>query len=156
MAEAPSISIRQAGPQDVDTVAKFSIACGLDSEGVTLDAATVQRGAQIALTTPGKGFYFLLEADGQPAAMLMITFEWSDWRAKDIWWIQSVYVVREHRRKGYYRALYTHAKQEAAAHGAAGLRLYADADNERAQDTYKALGMTSHYLVFEELFEESH
>ena len=75
-------------------------------------------------------------------------------RASDIWWVQSVYVHPDHRRKGYYRALYNHVKQEAAAEGVAGIRLYADSQNERAQATYKALGMSSHYLVFEEMLTE--
>ena len=38
-------------------------------------------------------------------------------------------------------------KQEARAAGAAGLRLYADADNARAHAAYERLGMTSHYKV---------
>ena len=70
-------------------------------------------------------------------------------RNANIWWIQSVYTHPEHRRKGLFRLLFEHVKAAARAEGAAGLRLYADEDNTRAQDTYRMLGMTSHYSVFE-------
>lgn len=41
--------------------------------------------------------------EGSPAAELLVTFEWSDWRNAQYWWIQSLYVVPEHRRKGIFR-----------------------------------------------------
>jgi len=49
--------------------------------------------------------YYLLThpADGSVLAQLMITFEWSDWRAAQVWWVQSVYVPPQHRENGYYR-----------------------------------------------------
>lgn len=56
-------------------------------------------------------------------------------RAADIWWIQSVFVSPDFRRKGFYTAMYNHAKQEAKAAAAVGLRLYADKDNINAQAT---------------------
>jgi hypothetical protein len=43
-------------------------------------------------------------------------------------------------------------RREAAAAGAAGLRLYADDSNAKAQEAYGRLGMTSHYRVFEDMF----
>lgn len=54
-------------------------------------------------------------------------------RNAQVWWIQSVYVRLEHRRRGYYRLLYAHVKEAAQREGAAGLRLYADNSNKRAQ-----------------------
>lgn len=74
----------------------------------------------------------LQDDQGAVIAQLMITYEWSDWRAKDIWWIQSVYVAPPHRKQGLFRSLYQHAKAESARAGACGVRLYADNDNEKA------------------------
>ena len=65
----------------------------------------------------------------------MITYEWSDWRAMDIWWIQSVYVSPPYRRQGLFTALYKHAKAESEKAGACGLRLYADDHNTKAHKT---------------------
>jgi ribosomal protein S18 acetylase RimI-like enzyme len=72
----------------------------------------------------------------------MLTYEWSDWRNGDWWWIQSVYVAPEYRRQGVYAALYAHVLAGARANpGVCGLRLYVERDNTGAQRTYEALGM---------------
>ena len=65
-------------------------------------------------------------------AQMSITYEWSDWRASQMWWIQNVFVAPEHRRKGLFKKLYAHAKTDSDAAGAAGVRLYANHCNERA------------------------
>jgi len=66
----------------------------------------------------------------------------------------SVYVVSEARGRGVMRALYSHARHEAVAAGAGGLRLYVDTSNTRAQAVYAALGMNGdHYRVFEDMFQ---
>jgi len=56
-------------------------------------------------------------------------------RNRQLWWIQSVYVHPQHRRKGYFRQLYMHVKQLAQSQEAGGLRLYADSTNVRAHTT---------------------
>jgi len=63
----------------------------------------------------------------QVVGQLMITFEWSDWRNANMWWIQSVYVSPHARRRGHFKLLYAHVRNEAMKAGAAGLRLYAGA-----------------------------
>ena len=89
------------------------------------------------------------------AGQLLITFEWSDWRNRMVWWIQSVYVSPTARRRGVFRALYEHARREAQSQGVGGLRLYVDITNSRAQAVYSALGMKGdHYRVFEDMFVE--
>ena len=95
------------------------------------------------------------ESNGAVGAQLLITYEWSDWRNRKVWWIQSVYVAPTARRRGVFRALYEHARREAQSQGAGGLRLYVDITNSRAQAVYSALGMKGdHYRVFEDMFME--
>ncbi|CAL8469425.1 g8966 [Coccomyxa elongata] len=143
--------VRRATAKDNAIISKFNIAMAKETEDLELDEQTVNAGVLAVLTDPSKGTYFLLEEDGKAVAQLMITYEWSDWRNSQLWWIQSVYVHPEHRRKGLYKALYRHIQTCAAAEKAAGIRLYVDVGNQRAQHTYKSLGMTSHYLVFEDM-----
>jgi ribosomal protein S18 acetylase RimI-like enzyme len=82
----------------------------------------------------------------------MLTLEWSDWRNGEIWWIQSVYVHPDFRRRGAFKALYRHVEQLAKSSGAVGLRLYVVSHNVPAQATYRQLGMhASDYLVMENL-----
>ncbi|MCH1923878.1 GNAT family N-acetyltransferase [Shewanella sp. C32] len=144
--------IRKATPQDLADIVAFNQAMAFETEGLELDGAVLQRGVQTLLAQPSRGFYLVAEQDGNIAASLMVTFEWSDWRAKDYYWIQSVYVQPAFRRQGLYRALYQHVKQLALEKGsAASFRLYVEQDNLVAQSTYQALGMEqSHYLMFEE------
>jgi GNAT superfamily N-acetyltransferase len=83
----------------------------------------------------------------------MITYEWSDWRNRLVWWFQSVYVVPAERRSGVFREIYAHVRRAARAEGAGGLRLYVHTANARAQAVYAALGMNGdHYRVFEDMF----
>ena len=102
---------------------------------------TVARGVRAALADPAKAIYFVAETGGLVVGQLMITHEWSDWRDGDVWWIQSVYVHPDFRRRGVFRALHEHARREARRAGAVGLRLYVERDNVRAQATYAAIGM---------------
>lgn len=60
-------------------------------------------------------------------------------RGADYWWIQSVYVLPEHRRQGHYRRMYNHTREAALREGAAGLRLYADINNTGAHETVSLL-----------------
>lgn len=52
--------------------------------------------------------------------------------------MQSVYVDPRFRRRGYYRLLYAHVREAARAEGAAGVRLYVENTNQRAQATVRA------------------
>lgn len=127
----------------------------LETEGIHLDMDVLTRGVRAVLAGRQAGAYRVLEKDGQIAAQLMLTYEWSDWRAATVWWIQSVYVWPDFRRQGLYRRLYRSVEAEAREAGAAGLRLYVEVENARAQATYRALEMNGErYTVFEAMFGE--
>lgn len=153
---AEQAAFQEAGPQHLDALVANNIAMAKETEDLDLPPAVIHKGVAAVLegTHQAQARYYILThpGDGSVLAQLMITFEWSDWRAAQVWWVQSVYVPPAHRRKGYYRRLYERVREEARAAGAAGVRLYADNGNGRAHDTYRSLGMTSHYTVFEEMF----
>jgi GNAT superfamily N-acetyltransferase len=94
------------------------------------------------------------EGKGNIVASLLITYEWSDWRNTTVWWFQSVYVLPEFRRTGIFRSMYLHIKNEAYNGGIAGLRLYVETNNSKAQHTYEALGMKSHHYKMYEWMKE--
>jgi ribosomal protein S18 acetylase RimI-like enzyme len=143
--------LRFATPSDIDTLASNHRAMALETENKTLDVDATLRGTRAVLEDAGKGFYLIAERDGQMVGQLQITFEWSDWRAGNFWWIQSVYVVPEARRTGVYRALYDRVLIAAReAKDVCGVRLYVDKDNKHAQATYRAMGMQiAHYDIYE-------
>jgi len=126
----------------------------LETEDLRLDDATLREGVAAILSDPAKGMYYLVEEGGVTCAQMMITLEWSDWRNAQMWWIQSVYTHPGHRRRGHFKALYRHVEQAGKAEGAGGLRLYVDNANLRAQETYRAMGMKTHYALYEDLFTD--
>lgn len=145
------LKIRNAELKDMETVAVFQIKMALETENVHLDRDTVLSGVEAVLTDPAKGRYIVAEEDGQIGASLLITYEWSDWRNGVVWWLQSLYVQPEWRRKGVFRAMFQFIKEmvECDAH-IKGIRLYVDKTNTVAQETYRSLGMNGeHYKVFE-------
>ena len=121
-----------------------------ETEGIELNSDIVTKGVMAVFHDPGKGLYYVAEENDCVVASLMITYEWSDWRNANVWWFQSVYVIPDYRRKGIFRMMYEYVKKTGVADGIAGLRLYVDARNTRAQSTYEAMGMNGeHYKVYE-------
>lgn len=148
-----SITIRTATRDDIAHIAQWNVSMALETERKVLEPDVIERGVTAVFDEPRRGFYLVAERAGEPAGCLLITYEWSDWRAGDFWWIQSVYVVESARREGVFRQLYEDAKQRAKQSGAVGLRLYVETENERAQRTYAGLGMERcHYFMYEAEF----
>ncbi len=147
--------IRPATLTDLETLVAGNAAMALDTEQLQLDRDTLRAGVEAVLSGRVPGQYSVAELDGRVVGQLLVTYEWSDWRNRPVWWIQSVHVAAEARRLGVFRALYAHTRQAASAAGAGGLRLYVDTTNTRAQAVYAALGMNGgHYQVFEDMFHE--
>ncbi len=145
------LHVREARREDVAAIQAFQLAMAEETEGLKLDIDFLGRGIMAVFDEPEKGRYFIAETNGLVVGSLMITYEWSDWRCRTIYWIQSVYVRPDHRRKGVYRALYEHIRSLAEANeGIGGIRLYVDSQNFAAQHTYNRLGMNGeHYKVYE-------
>lgn len=136
---------------DIEAIAAFQLDMAMESEGAILDRERVTRGVAAVMEDPGKGMYMVARMDERVIGSLMITREWSDWNCRWYWWVQSVYVVPEHRGKGVYRAMYAKVKELAAEQGVSQIRLYADKVNLAAQKVYERLGMAEcHYIMFEE------
>jgi GNAT superfamily N-acetyltransferase len=155
MTTRPTVHIRPARLDDLDALVHGNTAIALETEGLRLDPATLRQGVEALLRERAPGRYWVAEHEGRVVGQLLITYEWSDWRNRMVWWIQSVYVAPDARRLGVFRALYEHARREAVSANAAGLRLYVEELNTRAQAVYAALGMRGgHYRVLEDMFDE--
>ena len=149
------IHVRPALPADLDFIVAANLRLAEETEQLLLDESTLRQGVLAVLEGRVPGCYWLAEQAGQVVGQLSVTFEWSDWRGCMVWRIQSVYVVRDARNSGVFRALYAHVRREAQANGIGGLRLYVDTTNARAQAVYAAIGMNGeHYRVFEDMFSE--
>ena len=146
-----TLTIRDATRDDLDHLVQWNAAMALETEAKQLDLAVLTRGIAGVFDDPGRGFYLVAERGGVPVGSLLVTYEWSDWRDGNFWWIQSVYVVEAARRGGVFRALYADVARRALEAGAVGLRLYVETENHRAQKTYADLGMERcHYFMYEQ------
>ena len=144
------ITIRKASPADASVIIDFQQKMAWETEQMMLVTDVVSKGVKAVFDQYSRGQYWIAEHDGQTIASLLITYEWSDWRNADVWWFQSVYVVPEYRRQGVFRLMYSHIRNLAEEQDVAGLRLYVETKNTRAQKTYEALGMSSEHYAFYE------
>jgi len=134
--------MRDATVDDLSTIVDYNCRLAKETEDKTLDTALITPGVAAMLADPGKGRYWIAAVDGEIAGQIGVTYEWSDWRNATLWWIQSVYVSKSHRRQGVYSAMYAHLKSLIAQDDSiCGLRLYVEKENTRAQATYRSLGM---------------
>ena len=145
--------IRLARRSDAAALIAFNRAMALETERKLLFPKVIGAGVRHLLAHRDSGFYLVAESGAEVIAGLMITKEWSDWRNGDFWWIQSVYVRPEYRRRGVYKRMYRYLRALAAKKRAVcGFRLYVERHNHRAHATYRASGMArTQYLVYEHL-----
>src|SRR5882672_872928 len=147
--------IRHATLADAAIIAQYNSALAWETEQRKLDPHRVLSGVNALLENSAKGTYYLAETieNGSPtvAGQLLITYEWSDWRNGDFWWIQSVYVAERFRAAGVFRSLFLHVHRLAKDRtDVCGVRLYMDAHNEKARRAYERLGLKcTDYQVFE-------
>ena len=149
------VAVRAAIRADIDNIVAFNAAMAMETESKTLPPDILRAGVDAVFADPRRGFYRMAEVGGVVAGCLMITFEWSDWRNGDWWWLQSVYVKPEFRRLGVFRALYDEVERAAqSTPRTVGVRLYVEKENRRAQHTYTSLGMhEADYLMYAKNFD---
>ena len=144
------IHCRRATDDDLPFLIEGNQSIASETEGVDLSETTLRPGIQAIIEDIHKGIYWVAVNDQKVVGQILVTYEWSDWRNGQIWWVQSVYVWKESRRQGVFKALLNQVTQEALDHAVVELRLYADTTNQKAHRTYLNQGFTTgHYQVFE-------
>ena len=135
--------VRRAHAQDLDSLVSFTVAEAREAEGAELDPSVVRRGVEAGLSDRAIAMYWVVESDqGEIVARTSALREWSDWHARYYWWIQSMYVVPDHRGRGIVEMLIGTVSAEARDNGAADLRLYVHERNSRAMRAYRRCGFS--------------
>jgi RimJ/RimL family protein N-acetyltransferase len=143
---------RLATPDDLTTLVQFQKALALESEKLELNETTLRKGIQAVFRQSAIiGDYGVVEEEGKLIGCLLLQKEWSDWRAKWVYWIHSLYVVPEKRREGVFTYIYDELHEKISTDPeAGGIRLYVDLRNEKAQKAYERMGMSKeHYSLYE-------
>lgn len=154
MQELNDIIIRRATTDETDIIAEFNQEMAMETENKILPTQIISKGVKNLFARPQSGFYLVCEFQKKIIGSCMITFEWSDWRNGYFWWIQSLYIKPDFRRKGIFRRMYFFIKKQARqAKDVCGIRLYVDKNNTIAKRTYCNLGMSeTDYRLYEEEF----
>ena len=96
------IRIKLGSLEDLSSIVFFQQQMALETEDKILTDEVIYDGVKAVIQDSEKGYYVLATIQEKVIASLMVTLEWSDWRNGCFWWIQSVYVLPEYRRKGIY------------------------------------------------------
>ena len=136
------MKIRPALSSDVPKIVEFQIAMAKETEDMNLDEKTVKRGVMAVLNDKQKARYFVAVENKVLCGCFMVTPGWSDWRAAYFIWLQSVYVLPEHRKQGVFRMMYDYMKEIVEKNDDyRGMRLYVEKANQRAINAYLNVGM---------------
>lgn len=133
--------IRKATSNDIGKIANNNAQMALDSENKIIDHKTTYLGVKSIIDDPKKGFYLIAEENKEIIGQLMITFEWSDWNNFNTWWIQSLYVQKDQRKRGVFKNLFEKIIKEAKYKNIGTLKLYVHSKNLPAIQVYKKIGM---------------
>ena len=151
-AQAADIRVRQATIEDCDEVVDMNCKMAFETENKTLDKTVVKPATVRIIQNQKWGRTMVAYDENDPEKKLLgtiqYTYEMSVAMGGLIYWIQSVYVCAEARKKGVFRALFNKVKEDAEADPLArSVRLYVELENEVAQTVYSKMGMTKfdHY-----------
>ncbi|CDW74486.1 gcn5-related n-acetyltransferase [Stylonychia lemnae] len=154
--EDNKILIREANINDAPTLEDYLIRLAKETEDKDLKPELVKSGVAKLLVDQKYGRYIVAHIPSQQAdddqqsaghsdivvGMLMITFEVSPKLGGLCYWIESVYVHQDYRKKGIFTSLFNEVVRQAKLDPLAkSIKLYVDHDNERAMKTYEKLGM---------------
>lgn len=139
-----NILIRLAETKDALRIAEFNVRMAEETENEMLNLETVVKGVKEIIKDTQKGFYLVAETTTpktEIVGQLLVTYEWSDWKNKNLWWLQSVYVATNHRKNKVFSRLFHRLVEMAQIEGnIGGFRLYVEKNNETAKKVYRSLG----------------
>ena len=146
-------TIRQAEIGDLETIVGFTVLEAGEAEGLGVDTDGIRRGVAAGLEDPSVATYWLAEsADGEIVASTSAVREWSNFNGGYYWWVQSMFIMPEHRGGGLVDLLLDTMAKEAQAAGAVDLRLYAHGSNRRAIEAYRRCGFEpTEYVIMRRL-----
>lgn len=137
-------NIRKASRGDLDTLVTFTLQEAREAEDIEKNVDDVRCGVETGLEDPAIATYWVAEsADGKVIAATSVVTEWSNFHGKHYWWVQSMFIVPEHRGRGLVELLLDHLTKVAREAGALDLRLYAHKLNQRALQAYRRCGFSA-------------
>ena len=142
---------------DIDMLIDFTLREAAEAEGLTLDVESATTGVRGAFgISPQSTYWVATDPGGTMVASTSVVRGWSNFHGAYYWWVQSLYIVPEHRGAGLAEQLLRHLAAASRAAGALDLRLYAHRLNERAIRTYTRFGFVESAYVIMSLQPAEH
>ena len=143
-------AIRLASENDVDVLARFEVQSAKETEQYCLDFATARNAIAYFVNSWDKGFYLVMEANKEDlVGCVRVTKDFATWENSEIWWLRSMFVQPNYRRKNVATQLCKEIIKMSSKH-ACSVRLFVDKHNSNAKSLYKSLGfMESRYELYE-------
>ncbi|MDJ0783964.1 MAG: GNAT family N-acetyltransferase [Desulfosarcinaceae bacterium] len=139
--EETRLRVRAATLDDLDALVQFTAEEAREAEGHRKGVETLARGIRAALLDDTIATYWVLVDDAdRPVGSVSAVKEWSDWHAGYYWWIQSMYLLPDHRGRGLMTLLLEAVQCAMQAQGGLELRLYVHRENAAAIRAYRRAG----------------
>ena len=135
------MTVRLAQKNDIEQIAKNNVQLARISENKYIESQKVLEGVKQVIKDRHKGFYVVAEEKNIIIGQVLVTFEWSDWQAFNIWWLQSIYVKEKWRRQGVLTKLLDFIHDLAVKENVTTFRLYVHKKNKKAITIYEKKGM---------------
>jgi len=134
-------TIRRATHDDLDVLVDFALHEAKETEGCDADPRRLRLGVKSGLEGSAPATYWMAESqNAKPVGEISVVTEWSNFRGGYYWWVQSLFIVPEHRGTGLVDLLLDFVAAESRAADALDLRLYVLQSNHRAIASYRRCG----------------
>ncbi len=136
-------SLRRAGPEDLDVLARMMEAY-YAYDGHPFDAALARSALHLLLADDRRGLCWMILADGEPVGYAVLTFGFSlEYHGADAF-LDELFMYEQHRGMGLGRMVMTALDAACREHGVRALHLEVERHNEPAQRFYRRLGFEDH------------
>lgn len=133
--------VREAELKDLPKIVEFTATEAIEAEGLIKIPATLEKGIKTALQDSSISKYWVLVDDeDHPLGCVSVIKEWSNWNAGFYWWVQSMFIIPEHRGKDYMSLLLNKVKEQMIVENGLELRLYVHGGNKSAIKAYEKSG----------------
>ncbi|MBM80376.1 MAG: GNAT family N-acetyltransferase [Planctomycetaceae bacterium] len=134
-------TIRRATRSDLETLVGFTVDEAMETEGSAPELDAVRIGVKAGLDGTAPVEYWVAQTqEAQVIGAISVVTKWSNFRGGYYWWIQSLYIVPDHRGTGLVDLLLDTVADSAKDAGAIDLRLYVIQSNGRAMAVYRRYG----------------
>lgn len=107
------MNFRRAIPSDLEKIAELLIPFCEEYHQKQVTQEIARKGIAHLFENPHLGRYYVCEEENRLVGYLMVFFEWSDWRAGNMYYLEAVYTLPEYRKRGVFKSLYKHMYDEA-------------------------------------------